>query len=187
MKDLSHFFPLSFFEVLAPTKTMRHHWKLGFWCSIKKWQQRASLQCARFFFLHERTFSLHCSSSVVSFWNLQYVYAKKKCFKYQFYYIGNAGYNLSLKNHYVFSSFLEDVEILISFFTSFHSSKELYTVFCFFFQAVTLFIKTIQFVGRLLWKHIHANYFTLFKDEKNYMAGVHSIISHLLIFQLPFS
>lgn len=112
---------------------------------------------------------------------------KKKCFKYQFYYIGNAGYNLRLKNHYVFSSFLEDVEILISFFTSPHGSKELYTVFCFFFQAVPLFIKTIQFVGRLLWKHIHANYFTLFKDEKNYMAGVRSIISHLLIFQLPFS
>lgn len=56
------------------------------------------------------------------------------------------------------------------------SSEELYTPFCFFFQAVTVFIKTIPFVGRLLWKHIQASYFTLFTDEKNCMARVHNII-----------
>ena len=37
----------------------------------------------------------------------------------------------------------EYVEILISFFTSYCSYKEIYTFFCFFFQNVALFIKTI--------------------------------------------
>lgn len=83
---------------------MRYHWKLGFFSVVlKKWQQRASLQCARFFFLCERISPLLCLHSHCETCS---TFCGKKNFKYQFYYIGNVGWNLSPKNHCVSSWFL---------------------------------------------------------------------------------
>lgn len=136
------------------------------------------MQCARFFFLHERIF-LSIALHLFSFWNLQYVYVKKNFLIPVLLYWEC---RVQFKPWKPLCFFLVPVKRLkfwhLSSLPS-TSCEELYTLFCFFFKAVTVFIKTIQFVGRLLWKHIQATYFTLFTDEKNCMARVHNIISHI--------
>lgn len=72
---------------------------------------------------------------------------------------------------YFFLSLSEGIKVLTVASTSFPSRKELYVLFCFSWQTVTLFIETIQLSSRLL-QHIPVSHAILFKDQNDYIQVV---------------